>query len=543
MQMTQYNQAARASFRQSWRSDLTSGFLVFLIALPLCLGISLASGYPPGAGILTAIIGGLVTPFFSNSELTIKGPAAGLIVIALGAVQGLGEGDPLVGYRRALAVGVVAGILQMILGRLKAGRLGDFFPIAAVHGMLAAIGVIIISKQAHIALGVSPHAKEPLGLLAEIPDSIRNLNPEIALIGLLSLAILFLRPHLRLAFLKKIPGPLLVLLIATPLSIWLDVSHEHLYQWAGHSYRIGPQFLVHLPGSLAQVIAFPDFSHLLTLESFKWIMMFTLIGSLESVLSAKAIDLLDSENRKTDLNRDLFAVGLANTVVALIGGLPMISEIVRSTANRNNGARSRWANFFHGAFLLVMVATLPGLLNQIPLAALAAMLVFTGWNLASPREFRHMLAIGKDQMLIFSTVLVATLATDLLLGIAVGLILKLVLHLYRGARWRELWRVEWNVAPGDVTEIRIAQPLVFSNWLILQSKLEGVGRVSRVRLNLSEAPIVDHTILRKLKETAHDWEAENRQLEIDGLANHAAVSSHPEATRLRRIAPVDQVHA
>jgi MFS superfamily sulfate permease-like transporter len=521
------------SDRGHWGADLLSGFLVFLIALPLSLGIAMASNFPPISGILTAVVGGMVASFFGSARLTIKGPAAGLIVIGLGAVNELGNGDALAGYRMALATIVVAAVIQILFSLVKAGALGDFFPSSVVHGMLAAIGVIICSKQLHTLLGVTPEKGGPLFLLAQVPNSIANMNPEVALIGLLSLLVLFGWGYLPWPGLRKIPPQIVVVAISLVLAGSFDLGHEHHYQYRGHDFTVGPNFLVSLPGSLLSAVTFPDFSQVFSGTSIKFIVMFALVGSLESLLSAKAVDALDPLKRRSDMDKDLLAVGVGNLIAGLVGGLPMISEIVRSSANITNGAKTRWSNFFHGMFLAVCVAGVPWLLARIPLTALAAMLIYTGFRLASPREFAKTWRIGREQMVIFACTIVVTVATDLLLGVFAGIVVKAILHWNNGMPIRNTFRPEIQTTEiGDTVYLKVGHAAVFSNYLTIKRQLNAIANTQlRVVVDLSSTRIVDHTVMEKLHEMELDWARDGRELLVTGLEAHERVSAHPLATR------------
>lgn len=533
------------------RYDLISGFLVFLIALPLCLGIAKASGYPPVAGILTAIIGSIVTSLISNSELTIKGPAAGLILVVMPTVTAFGytgtnpEAD-FQAYRMALAVGVAAGVIQILCGLLRAGVLGDFFPTTAVHGMLAAIGVIIMIKQSPLAFGEG-NKGEPLEVLSEIPHKLMHANPEILLIGVVSLLILFLKPLIKNKIVKLIPGQLVVLLVAVPMGLYFDLAHDHTYSFLGHDYQISEKtFLVDVPNSLISAIVTPDFSVLAKPMTWKWVLMYVLIGSLESILSAKAIDMVDPWKRKANLNRDLFAVGLANTLTSLVGGLPMISEIVRSKANIDNGARTRFADMWHGLFLLTFVALLPWALHRIPVAALAAMLVFTGFRLASPKEFYNVFLIGREQLIIFVSTIVGVLYTaDLLGGLAIGVAVKVLIHAFNGVPLNSFFKAYLEMEDRDekTTVIRASQSAIFSNWFQFKREIDRLGREMHrdVIVDLSGTKVVDHSFMERLHELESDFAAEGLKLEVIGLESHQQLSQHKFAARLRAMARLRRI--
>jgi len=524
----------------SWRFDLLSGFLVFLIALPLCLAISLASGYPAVAGVFTAIIGGVLGCLISNSELTIKGPAAGLIVIAVGCVTEFGftgGRDPaadLAAYRLALGVGVAAAVIQIVFGLLRTGILGEFFPISTVHGMLAAIGVIIIIKQIPVAIGLKANG-EPLELVQQLPQMLGNLNPEIALIGFISLLILFGKPWIKNRYIKMVPAPLLVVLVAIPMSLAFDLTHEHTYTLSGHQYVVGEQHLVSVPGNLLAAITTPDFSGLLQPSAWKWVVMYAVIGTLESLLSARAIDLLDPFRRQTNLNRDILAIGVGNLASSCVGGLPMISEIVRSRANIDAGARTRLSNLFHGGMMLLCVALLPAVLHLIPLAALAAMLIYTGFRLAHPREFVHMFKIGPEQFVIYVATIFGVLATDLLVGIGIGIAVKILIHLVNGVSPRSLLRPVLDVKSVDDNTCCIvaSRAAVFSNWIPFRRQImtAGLNQSRNVVVDLSETRLVDHTVMEKLHELQSDFAREGLSLEIAGLDDHRPLAAHPLAAR------------
>lgn len=514
-------------------TDFKSGFLVFLIALPLCLGIAMASGFPPVAGVLTAIVGGVGVSFLGSSDLTIKGPAAGLIVIALGAVTELSNGDPVVGYRRALAVGVVAAFVQIAFALLRVATLGVAMSPSVVHGMLAAIGVIIISKQAHTLLGVVPAAKEPLDLLLEVPRSVMHANPEILVLGGISLVLLFGIPLIRHPWAKTVPAPIVVLLFAVPMGLYFDLDHGHDYRLFTHSYHVGPEHLVRLPGSLLEAVVFPDFSVVFSPTSIKYVVMFSLVGTIESTLSVLAVDAMDPKKRASNLNRDLFAAGVGNLVSASIGGLPMISEIVRSKANVDAGAQSPWSNFFHGACLLAFVALVPALLGEIPLAALAAMLVYTGSRLASPAEFAHAKHLGADQLALFLTTLFVTLATDLLVGVGVGLVLKFALHVLRSGSFRAVFAPRVTTERSDDTlRVRLDGAATFMALMAVRRALAHLpDDVKEVCFDFSACGLVDHTFLARLHTMADEWP--HAKLALRGLEGFRAASAHPHATRRR----------
>ncbi len=490
------------------KNDIVAGFSVFLLALPLCLGIAIASNFPPIAGIFTAIIGGMLASFCGSSSVTIKGPAAGMIVIVLGAMQELGS------YQLVLAVGVVAAIIQIGIALAKKAVIAEIMPPSVIHGMLAAIGVIIIAKQAYVFVGATPTVSKSHELLFYFPKAAFSFTPAVFAIGLVAFCIMLVWPKIkRFSF---IPSSIVILAIVIPLGLYLQIPAKYLI-------NLEPQ------GSLLDAIQFPDFSQVFSPVSIKYILMFAIVGSIESLLTVCAVDSIRSNMKPSDLNKDLQAVGIANLVSASIGGLPMISEIVRSKANIDYGATSVWANFFHGFFMLLAVLFLPGVLNLIPLSALAAILIYVGLRLASPTEFKHAYEVGKDQFLIFLTTFLVTIFTDLLLGVVAGILMKFVLFLLRGNSLKSLFSPTIAIErKGDTAIVLIDGPLTFLSYMQFKNVLDHLVQGSKhVIISMRAVTYIDHTVMRKLQ-------ALHPQITIEDNQQLVQLYNHPLSTTISR---------
>jgi MFS superfamily sulfate permease-like transporter len=511
------------NFKSVWKSDFISGFLVFLLALPLSLGIAKASEFPAAMGVLTAMLGGLVTVFFKVSELSIKGPAAGLITIAAAAVIELGGEED--GWKMACGAIVVMAVLQMLFGFLKFGTLSDLFPHAVIHGMLASIGLIIIAKQIPVLLGVDPTLyadKSPFELYAELPIFIRNASWKITTLGLLGLTILFALPLIKINFFKKIPAPLIVLIIAVPLALFLD------FKTTQESYA-----LVTIGDFWGSLSINADFSAMGSFIFWKYVIMFLFVSSLESLLTAKALDNLDPYKRQTNYNGDLVGQGFGNAISGLLGGLPMISEVVRSTSNITYGAKTKLSNFFHGFFLLISMLVLIPVIEMIPNSALAAMLIFAGYRLTAPKEFLQTYKIGKEQLAIFVTTIFVTLAEDLLLGVFAGILLKLIFHATNGVKFSCLFRAQVSVEHnknGSIS-IHIFEAAIFTHLLKLHKILDRLPKEKSIILIFENCNLIDHSYLEFINQYKRKYENEGGKFQLVGIEALKPVSAHSLATR------------
>jgi len=494
--------------KRDLKYDFPASIVVFLVALPLCLGIAMASGAPLFAGILTGIIGGLVVASMSKSPLSVSGPAAGLTVIVLGAIEQLGA------YETFLLAVVIAGVVQLILGIIKAGMIGNYFPSAVILGMLAAIGITIILKQIPLAFGLSEeHAFEidAGGGIAAFKDTIfGNISWAATIICLLSLIILIYWPKIK--GLNKVPAPLVVVLLGIGLA---SIFNGSTMQLRGDHFVMIP--IVNSFQEFTQLFIFPDFTQILNKDV--WIVAFTIaiIASLETLLSIEAIDKIDPFKRVTPTNRELVAQGVGNMTSGFLGGLPLTSVIVRSSANAQAGGRTRQSAMLHGIWLLVALLAIPSLINMIPLACLAAILLHTGYKLANPSLFKKMLRKGLDQFIPFSATIVAVVFTDLLMGVGIGIVVALF-YIIR-ANMQNAFKMEIGEENGEKkVTMTLAEEVSFLNKVPIQQKLYSLPKgVQTIRIDGRYSKFIDKDVIEVLKDFQTNAVSKGIDIELESV--------------------------
>lgn len=523
---------------QNWQSDLLAAVSVSLVAMPLALGIAVASEVPPMAGIMSAIIGGIVTTFFRGSHMAINGPAAGLIAVILGSIALLNDGSGNT-LNYVMAAIVVSGGIQVLLGLLKLGRFADIFHSSVIHGILAAIGAIIIAKQIHVMLGTTTENTEIIPVIMDAFRNIRSINPFVAVISFCGLLLLIFHSRINYKFFHFLPAPMWVLLISIPFVYAFNYFEPHGIQIFNKEYWVGPDLLINIPDSLFDSIAHPNFDKINTLAFWSSVLSITLIASIESLASSKAVDKLDPYKRKTDLNKDLVGIGLSTMVSGALGGLPIITVIVRSTVNVHNHAKTKWSNLYHGLLLLIFIFLLAPVIQKVPLSALAVILVFTGFKLCSPKVFKKIYGQGVEQLIILTGTFILTLKTDLLIGIFGGLLLALLSHFFLAKLpITEFFRNIFNSGSTVIFKkdgsysLNLKGVANFLTTIKLDKLLNQIPKGSRVNIDLSAARLVDLSIMEHLYDFKRTQLNSEGVVTITGLEEHISSSDHPLALKI-----------
>lgn len=512
-----------AMARDAWKADVPASIVVFLVALPLCLGIALASGAPLFAGIIAGIVGGIVVGAVSQSQLMVSGPAAGLTAIVVSAIASLGS------FRAFLVAVVLAGAVQIALGLVGAGVVGYVFPMAVIKGMLAAIGIILILKQLPHAVGYdADYAGDEAfrqanaeTTFSSLGSALEKMHPGAVTLAIVSLLLLVVWERTSLRQIKLLPAPLAVVVAATALNAAFAALQP--------AFTLSGDHLVSLPipeslASFGALFVTPDWSAIANAETWRIAVTIGIVASLESLLSLSATNRIDPYRREPSTNRELVAQGVGNMASGLIGGLPVTGVIVRSSANVDAGARTKRSTIIHGVLLLCAVAAIPAILNRIPIAPLAVILIYTGFKLAHPKLMKHAWLQGWQQFIPFAVTIAAILMTDLLVGIGVGLAVGLFFVLLEHQRSPAFTEVS---AHGSVLlRLRLNETVSFLNKASLATRLEALPPASRVEIDGRNCRRIDHDVLELIREFEETAKLRKIDLRLIDVPAQTIMPSH-----------------
>lgn len=523
---------------ENWQSDLIAAISVALIALPLSLGIALAAGAPAMSGIFSAIIGGVVTTLYRGGHISVNGPAKGVIGVILLGITIMDDGTGQA-FNYVLAAIVISGALQTLLGLLKLGRFADIFHSSVIQGILAAIGIIIFAKQIHVAMGT--HSDSP-SIIQNLIDAVLYLpqtNPFVLIIAVTGLLLLLFQSKISNRFFHLLPAPMWVIALSIPFVYAFNFFDQQTLSFLGKAYEVGPNLLLDIPDTITDSIMHPNFSKINTLEFWTTVFSLLIITSIESLAIAKAVDKIDPYRRKTNLNKDLTGIGLSTMVAGLIGGLPIIAVIIRSTVNIHNGAKTKWSNMYQGLLLLLFIVVLSPIMRQVPLCAFAILLVYTGFKLASPAVFKQVYNQGTEQLVFFIATMILTLYTNLLIGLLGGLLLALVTHmLLARVSIPQFFRMVYKsrtklIKRSDGSfDLKIRGIANFLGIIRVNKLVAQIPSGADVNIDLSETRLVGMTYMDYLVEYLKTQRESGGKANITGLESHVSSSTYNKSLKI-----------
>ena len=522
----------------NWKSDLIAAVSVSLIALPLSLGIALAAGAPAMSGIISAFVGGVVTTFFRGGHVSINGPAKGVIAVILLGITLMDDGSGQA-FNYVLAAIVVSGLIQAVLGLFKLGRFAEIFHSSVITGILAAIGIVICAKQIHVALGTSSDSPNIVQNLSDAITLLPQANPFVVLISLSGFILLLVQSKINNRFFNILPIPMWVLALSIPFAYLFDFFNEHTLSFFGKNYTVGPDLLLQIPDNIIDSIVFPNFGMVRTIEFWTTVFSLLIITSIESLAIAKAVDKLDPFKRKTDLNKELTGIGLSTAVAGLIGGLPIIAVIIRSTINIQNGAKTKWSNLYQGILLIFFIVVLGPLMRQVPLCAFAILLVYTGFKLASPSVFKQVYSKGTEQLVFFLATMIITVYTNLLVGLFGGLVLVLISHLLLArVPFRQFFKMVFNSGSDLISnqdgsyQLKIKGVANFLGILKINKLVTKIPPSKNVIIEMSETRLVGVTFMDYIVDFLRAQKSSGGQVSIVGLDSHVSFCNHNRALKI-----------